>query len=487
VTGVEPELLTRRDVEHGPWTVEPAPVRRGGGASTSIHKKVIRVPLHDTDQAHSVRIHEMIHAKISPVETCMDRWVAREYASGEALVAAEEFRVNHVARRLKFNLDAMGTEADVAAGEQVVATNDWANAVMTAIIYAETGSLKKFLVGVRRHNKEWAKILQIIVKRAVQTFNKVDVDVLMSTKEIDKSGLAPRGFLHTEKLAEYLDRLASSPPPVADDSTDNSTDDSTDDSAPAAISHTNENLHKPDGVDFDDYADKIKAMMPTGVARRPPTWTELRIGKIPLDVTVSGSIGKKRIATNVGKYPRRMHRFYTDPDRKVFDRVIRGPGGFVIIDCSGSMQLTKTEVRSMVENAPGCTVLGYTDRGDDGENAWILAQNGKMASDFPSMGVGNGVDFPALQWAVKNRKRSNETIIFVTDGGVCGKNSAFDEGLAMQCINYCRTHGIKVVPDAKTAVETLARAKNGMKPTSVWPAMFLGTWKQMMREDSIPN
>lgn len=103
------------------------------------------------------------------------------------------------------------------------------------------------------------------------------------------------------------------------------------------------------------------------------------------------------------------------------------------------------------------------------------------------MGVGNGVDFPALQWAVKNRKRSNETIIFVTDGGVCGLNSAFDEGLAMQCINYCRTNGIKVVPDAKTAVEMLARAKNGVKPMSVWPAMFLATWKQMMREDIIPN
>lgn len=485
MSGVEPELLTRLDTEPGPWTVESAPARRGGGASTSIHNKVIRVPLHNNDQSHSVRIHEMIHAKISPVETCMDRWISREYASADALVAAEEFRVNHVARRLGFNLDALGTDADVAAGEQVVATNDWPNAVTTAIIYAETGSLKKFLVGVRRHNKEWAKILQIIVKRAISNFNKVDLDLLMSTKAIARNDdLSPRGFLHTEKLAEYLDRLASSPPPVADNSSSETPSDS---DASTLISHTNENLRNPDGVDFKEYADKIKAMAPTAVARRAPQWTKLRIGKIPLDLTVTGSIGKKRVATNIGKYPRRMHRYYTDPDLKIFDKVVRGPGGFVVIDCSGSMQLTKDEVRSMVENSPGCTVLAYTDRGDNGENAWILAQNGKMASDFPSMGVGNGVDFPAIEWAVKNRKRSNETIIYVTDGGVCGENSAFDEGLALQCINYCRQHGIKVVPDAKTAVEMLARAKNGVKPTSVWPPMFIHTWGQMMRETTIPN
>ena len=108
----------------------------------------------------------------------------------------------------------------------------------------------------------------------------------------------------------------------------------------------------------------------------------------------------------------------------------------------------------------------------------MLADKGRIVKDLPTQGSGNGVDFPALEWAVKNRQRSNSPIIWVTDGGVCGTNSGFHNSLAMQCINFCKKHNIVVVPFVEEAISELRKMKNGGKPESQYPSMLRIAWRE---------
>jgi hypothetical protein len=142
------------------------------------------------------------------------------------------------------------------------------------------------------------------------------------------------------------------------------------------------------------------------------------------------------------------------------------------------MNFTHEQIRKIVENAPGATVISYSEMTDDKPNAYVLADKGRMVKELPSQGCGNGVDFPALEWAVKNRQRSSSPIIWVTDGGVCGANSGFNNLLAMQCINICKKNNIIVVPYVEEAISELRKMKNGGKPQSKWPLILRTAWQE---------
>ena len=120
------------------------------------------------------------------------------------------------------------------------------------------------------------------------------------------------------------------------------------------------------------------------------------------------------------------------PIRSVASLTGRSTGvvGVVVMDCSGSMSLSVEEIKEILTHAPGATVLGYSDKGDEGTNAWILAHKGKMVAEIPKMGSGNGVDHPAIIWGVKAKQRPTSPVIWISDGGVCGKNAGFSDILA---------------------------------------------------------
>jgi len=482
----EPELLTRDDTESGQWSVGSCDAKRGL-PKTNVSTRDMVVPMHDTPKARAIRAHEMMHAKLSPQNNLMDKWIERGIASAPAMVAVEELRVNILCKKLGFDMDAIGDDGDMADGERLVALKDWPALVMTAISYAETGSLKKFLNGVRRHDRYWGKILGDIAKRAVKQMASFNHNELTSTAPIPHSELTPFGFTFTEQIAEWVDRIASMPAPEEKkpegegEGSGSGSGDASADSKEGVATHSNKGITPHQTPE--QYEAKIKHVKPTtygSYVTSLPQWTELRIGKTNLDVTVHGSLGKKKIASNAGKNPRRMHRILTDPHQRIFDRKVRGKGGIVIIDASGSMHLSKDEVRAMMESAPGCTIVAYSDLGDGKDNAWILGKDGKIASEFPRMNHGNGVDFPMIEWAVKNRKKSSEAIIWVTDGGVCGKNDHFHDVLAMQCIKFCKANKITVVPNQETAIASLKMMQAGRKPETIWPAMFKQTWRKLM-------
>lgn len=477
----EPEWLGRKDTENGEWQVEECEPRRGIPA-TSIVERQMRAPAHDTEQARSIRAHEMMHAKVSPAGE-WEHWKRRKIATEQALVSAEELRVNYLCAKAGFDVKShLSDGGETADGERLALTNDWKGAVHMAIATAGTASNKPFLNGVRRHNRLWGTALLDISKRALKEMDKAHrTGKLASTDVHAQTGMAPYGFFFTEKLAEWVDRLAGMEPPTEEDNpAPAGTEDKDGDKTVGKTNsreHSNIRLGNPNP---DNTLDRLRGITPDRMDGRVPYWGELRIDRLPLTMLRSGSLGKKKTASNVGRSPRRLHRMMTDPQKRIFDKKTRGLGGVVVVDASGSMSLNHEHLVKILEASPGATVIAYSDLGDEKTNAWILADRGRIVSqeEMPQMGSGNGVDFPALEWGVKHRQHSSAPVIWVTDGGVCGPNQGFSRILANQCSSYCLEKKVIVVPHAEEAVETLNRLSHGLTVQRKFPEMLEHAWRE---------
>jgi len=477
----EPTLLGRSDMEHGKWHVEHCRAVRGE-PKTNVANRVMYAPTDDDEKARAIRAHELMHAKVSPAND-MDAWVGRQIASAQALIVTEELRVNYLCTKAGFDMSHLADGSETADGERMGATKDWAGCVATAVATAGTGANKLFLNGVRRHNREWGEILLKVSKRAVKEIKKADKERNLASTEADgDTGLSPIGFAHTERIAEWVDRLAMFPPPPeppkkakkAGDSKSGEGESPIDNSS-SEVAHSNKGKSETGNKEGNPDLDKIT---PTEATRGIPRWGELRIERCPMPKYSKGHIGKKRIATNMGRRPRRMHRLLTDPSMRVFDRTVRGSGGMVILDASGSMSFTENQIAEILEHAPGATIAMYTDKGNEGTNMYIVADKGRMVEQLPDYGYGNGVDFPAIEWGVKNKAQKNSPLVWVTDGGVCGHNDGFHGVLAMQCLTYARKNKYKIVPHADEAIKQLKQLSNGGKARSVYPAMFRQVWRE---------
>ena len=93
-----------------------------------------------------------------------------------------------------------------------------------------------------------------------------------------------------------------------------------------------------------------------------------------------------------------------------------------------------------------------------------LLIRGRICDDMPfSRGQANGVDLPALEWAVSNRSRSTTPIVWVCDGHVTGMGDNPHDSLTLQVVNYCSRHNIVVVPDTATACKYLTALGQGQR------------------------
>jgi hypothetical protein len=490
---VEPELLGRHDTEHGQWSVSECNARRGEPRTNIVTREMV-VPPHDSVLARVIRAHELMHAKVTPAESYRE-WVNRKIATNKAMTVVEELRVNLLCQKAGFDVKGNLTDGgETADGERVTAVKDWEGAVCMAIATAGTASNKAFLTGVRRHNRKWGEILADISKRAVKEMEKAyKTGTLASTAVDRRTGLAPLGFTHTERIAEWVDRLASIVPDEDSDEAGTATSEG-EATGEGESSATPKKRGRPKKInpagghsnggagDGSATGNPYRGITPDSYnGTTPPQWGELKIERCAMPKQTKGNIGKKRIASNIGRSPRRIHRLLTDPEKRIFDKVSRGTGGVVVIDASGSMSFTHDQIRQMVENAPGATVVAYTDRGDKGPNMWVIADKGKMVNELPDVfGHGNGVDFPAIEWAVKNRQSARSPIIWVTDGGVCPSHGGYSDIMGMQCINYCIKNNIIVLPYVTEAVDALKKMKNGNKVKSRWPNQFKMTYRNKM-------
>jgi hypothetical protein len=490
-----PELLSRKDVAVGNWQVDSCEPKRGIPATNVVTKQML-APSHDTDVARAIRAHEMMHAKVSPAHD-FAQWISRGLASQQALIVAEELRVNYLCGKAGFNMKSHLTDgSETADGERVSATDDWVAAVHMCIATAGTASHKAFLTGIRRGNRKWGKMLLTIGKQAMKEMDKSFKTGTLASTDVEKaSGLYPLGFIHTERIAEWIDRLAQFNPDDEPEEEKESGESDKGDSEEEAVGGAGA---KKDAEVKPKHTGTEKAKEGTGVKRkiadvsattassRIPTWVELKIERLPMPKLTRGNLGKRKVASDTGRNPRRMHRLLTDPQKRVFDKTIRGMGGVVLIDASGSMSFTHDQIRRIVEASPGCTVAMYSTIGNNNTNLWILAEKGKMCDALPRAGGGNGVDHPALEWAIKQKQRSSTPVIWVTDGGVTGQHDNMNDTLTMQCIKTSLKHNVIILPYVEEAVETLGKMKNGHKPKRSWPSVFQRTYHNLEGR-SLPN
>lgn len=477
-----PEALTRDDHDAtGGWSVDDCGMVRGVPV-TNVTARVMVAPQHDHPTARVVRAHEMTHAKVSPLD--LKPWLERGIATEASLRACEEYRVNYLVKKAGFDTKVLLDGSERLATERMIAMDDWTGVVHLAMATANTGGYKEMMKAVKKHKPTWAKVIDDVVKRLNREARK---ERNIASTHPNEFGVA-QGFAFTERVAEWCDRLTSITPPEPkpepsptsatgeDKGEGKETDgEGTPEMEPPKRGRGRPRKEEASGAGEESESPHKSIAMSTG-SRSVPSWFTLAVQKLPTPIAVTGAMGKKRIASNSGRHPRRLHRLMTDPHKRVFDRVVRGKGGVVVIDCSGSMRLDEQEVRELTEVSHGATVLAYTVTSwkcdEDGvptlPNAWVLSERGRMANlteGLPFHGSANGVDLPALKWAVENRKHPNSPIVWVCDGYVTGYGDHTHPLLAKVCYEFAKRHRIVLVPDVDTAVDTLRRLGRGEKVT----------------------
>lgn len=451
----QPEMLGRGDHEHGRWQVGDSPATRGI-PHTDLHNRKMVAPHGVADLDRVIRAHEMMHAKVSPTPPEMMAWIAREVATTDTIIAVEEARVNHLCTVAGIPVDKYLTDGtEKSSGKKLAESGDTNSLIRSSVACAGTEGGKQFIAGVRSVDKGLAKVLANIQKQVMKTLAAVPSSYLA---EVGKDSQLGEGFAHVERIAEWVDRLITElekeEPPTDEDESEGE-DEPKDDSAGTEPPKPGATKKKAPPRPVKDPTDTVRPSRTIA-----PDWGKLVVKKLAMPNATKGNLGRKRIASDTGKNPRRMHRYFTD--RKVFDRTSKGMGGVVLIDGSGSMSFSHNDIREIVEAAPGCTVAMYTFT-DNPDNLWILAERGRICNkaDMPHERAGNVVDLPALKWAVSKRQRSTAPVIWVSDGAVTGVGDASHEILNRQVRKYTTQNRITQVANVGKAKELLAILRQG--------------------------
>jgi hypothetical protein len=394
-----PQVLSRSDASNGAWTVEGGSCNRGD-AWTNHSTKEMRVPLADTPEARVVRAHEMAHARVSPTwrtETITD--LSAQYGE-RVLACVEELRVNTLINRVGFDLDQLHDRSEKPGGVKIATTGGremWNEAVSftTACVGSPT-ALREFISGVRKGSPDWAKALAKMSRQLQKVTDTIATAEMASTTPTEDG--TPTGYV---TVTQAIGRVVK---PYLE----------------SAIG---------DGATYTtELARQInRATEPGG--RRAPTgrWADMVLLDLALTQHVgSPLLGRRRQPMSSGTRVAFPSNAVRDPGRRVFGGPASAPGGVVVIDQSGSMDLSSEQLDELLSLSPSLTVIGYSHRPGDvaaTPNVWILARGGRRVAsdDLPQGNVGNGVDLPVLEFA-NGLRRSGEPLIWVCDGQTTDSN-----------------------------------------------------------------
>lgn len=440
------------------WSVGQAPLLRGA-SFTDFGSHRMSVPYGDETKAVAVRVHELLHASMSPASVPAEL-LRQLTVSPEAVGLAEEVRVNFVATLMAHDrsepwegITNLSDGSEVKSAQDAVERNDWRAglSVFLATLGSDVhGKVKRRL----RTNPEWKDGLTAIEKhlkvrglwagdRRVKSGSLgYRTHYVSDTRPVEyryREGatvgkvrearvVLPNGFIDTTlPLAHAIDEWMASPPS----------------DAPKKREEVGAHWARPH--------------------RDGARWRDLHVGMTSLTETTGTFLGRRRRPSVVGKAPRRPDRLLTDPERRIFSETVRGKGGVVVFDCSGSMRVNWDTVHEVVREYSGATVIAYSGQGRDTANAWVLAKDGRMigASEMSGLplGRGNEVDGPVLRWALRYRKSPKDFFLWVTDGGVTGDGDGFSKHLVVECARLCRAKGIITVENATSAIELLRESK----------------------------
>jgi hypothetical protein len=453
---VSPEwLVTRRedallDERYGQgWGVSSAPLVRGA-SFTDFGLAEMAVPDGDSEAAKSIRLHELIHAAISPAEVPAEL-LSLLGVSSQAVRIAEEVRVNLVGRRVESITEYDGDIWTLTDGtekalcDSICEKKSWNDALN---IYLTTYNTKVHKAVKRRLRRvtEWRDHF-LAIDAYLRSFG-LDYDkgehsyahaksasitdprlyVWKDSKGVEHNTIFPFGFQnYTLSLANTIDEWFIRPP-------------------------------KMSRRGKQEYAKKKRE-----VEVQSSKWEPFVLGTTSLTESTSSFLSKRKRPAMTGKHPSRPDRLLTDPERRIFRETVKSAGGVVVFDCSGSMGVSHTVVADAVKQFAGATVLVYSHTSGRASNAWIVARNGRMISESEfeklPLNSGNGVDGPALRWAIRQRRSQKDFILWVSDGQVTGKFDAMAEELLAECAVLSLKHNIVGVDSCEDAIKLLAEMK----------------------------
>jgi hypothetical protein len=425
-----PQVLHRADASNGVWSIEVGSCHRGD-AWTNHTTRAMRVPLSDTPMARVVRAHEMAHARVSPVTATSTTVALQEEFGNRVVECVEEIRVNTLIARLGFDLELLHDGSEKPGGLQLATAGgreSWNEAVaFTAALVGSPAALKDFHAGIRKGSVDWARGLARMARELHKVVEQIGTREMADTTPTEDG--TPRGF---EITTTALGRIVAA-------------------YCESALGH---------GAELTP--DLARALTRAGQAgaRRAPTgrWADLVVLDLPLTERVQSSSVLGRTShpyaqgTRVA-YPGNALR---DPMRRVFRGPLSAPGGVVVIDQSGSMDMDGEKLSELLAASPSLTVIGYSHRpGSQGvPNAWMLARGGYRvaAGNEPAGNVGNGVDLPVLEWANKMR-RGAEPLVWVCDGQTTDSaDYPFGAAEVARFIAHNRVHCLGSVDELSSAV-----------------------------------
>jgi hypothetical protein len=499
------EMLTRDDLESGRWTVHST-TNSASEVGLDTDARTMFVPTYDDELSRHLRAQQMFYAKCSPTPKQYGKlWAKRGYASTRTLGACEQLRMTTLMMNSGFEPHKnLQRGSEMLDGFTMATHHDFQAVVLGAISYHNTQGEQAFLDGVKAVHPEWIEAITTIANQASDFYNAIEKNNTQSLKDgcewrcippLNATGATVRthGFGYTEQLAKWVENIigsltdeGKSQPKLGDPQQTQDDDEGEGKKAKSkkAKSKEGEGLSKSEmKALLRGIKESAKEQQQWGRGSIPRNgvksmWEELRVSKPALTKSLMGAIGKKRVASATGRNPRRMSRLLTDPERRIFDRTVRGAGGVVLVDTSGSMSLSEEQVKQIVVHAPSALVAQYSGGSRTRPNLYVIANKGRMVDKLPRPNGSNGMDFPALEWAIKQRQRPNAPVIWVSDGGVTGRGDNFCDDLTMVCIRLCKKQGVYVVPDPDTAIDLLKRLQRGEKVTSVIPHQLKETYKQ---------
>jgi hypothetical protein len=175
-------------------------------------------------------------------------------------------------------------------------------------------------------------------------------------------------------------------------------------------------------------------------------WGPMALSEPPLPHCSRGGrckTAKKIMASYCGAFRFPHRALLPAADGRAFGLKRRIHGGAILIDCSGSMNLTTDELRSVVSRSPAATVALYAGLpGDQSGLLLIVGKNGRFAEieEITScLGKGNIIDGPALRWL----SRQPEPRIWVSDGCVTGRGDRSGINLDKETDSIVRIARIK--------------------------------------------
>lgn len=400
------------------WVIRDSGNPFYGGTDKS--SKTMSVPMGDDDISFCVRMHELMHAQISP-EDLRKFMEEHDLHDQSDVQAAEDYRITQTLKRKAVEpavrtvfktkmLTAQQQKVDgLAEGLQrlppLQAAKIWTQILVSSLELADFAGL-------------WAKAQETmhptLVEKVGETLNAVwqigerrkyatDVPSVEFTVEVARL------------LAESAKALAQMDPKKQGDFN---------------LPGTN--------VPMDYMATKT-------------SWGDMDIERPRLMSKTRFRIRTpKHRANDEGVKISAMHRMCTD--QKIFKTKRTYKGGTVLIDCSGSMSLTHEDVMEMVEQAPAATVAYYA--GEDARGAVrIVAQGGKVVDpdnlENEYMNSGNIIDGPALEWL----NTMPEPRIWVSDGQVTGRRDCSSGPNIRHVQQLVRKGNIRRIPTAEAAIE----------------------------------